>query len=137
MTFLQRLKNGVSRFMYGRNGADHLGLGLLWTAILLEAVSWFVRSDAAHHVISLASSALLLWEVFRLFSKNLYARRRENAWFLTHLWQPVRDKLSRARDKEHKYFACPNCHTVCRVPRGKGKIIITCPKCGGEIHGKS
>ena len=137
MTFLQRLKNGVSRFMYGRNGADHLGLGLLWTAILLQAVNWFVRSDAAHHVISLASSALLLWEVFRLFSKNLYARRRENAWFLTHLWQPVRDALSRARDKEHKYFACPNCHTVCRVPRGKGKIIITCPKCGGEIHGKS
>ena len=40
-------------------------------------------------------------------------------------------------DKEHKYFTCPNCKTVCRVPRGKGKIVITCPKCGGEIRGKS
>ena len=43
----------------------------------------------------------------------------------------------RSMDKEHKYFTCPNCRTVCRVPRGKGKIIITCPKCGGSIHGKS
>ena len=50
---------------------------------------------------------------------------------------PMRRALSRSRDKEHKYFTCPNCHTVCRVPRGKGRIVITCPKCHGEIHGKS
>lgn len=49
----------------------------------------------------------------------------------------LRQALSRSRDKEHKYFTCPNCRTVCRVPRGKGRIVITCPKCGAEIHGKS
>lgn len=137
MTFLQRVKNGVSRFMYGRNGVDQMGLGLLWCAVGLDLVNWFVRSEGVHGVIAMASTVLLVWEVFRLFSKNLYARRRENEWFLARVWRPLRDRLSRVRDKEHRYFSCPNCHTVCRVPRGKGKIIITCPKCGGEIHGKS
>jgi len=44
---------------------------------------------------------------------------------------------ARHADKDHKYFTCKACGTICRVPVGKGKIIITCPKCGGQIHGKS
>ena len=64
-----------------------------------------------------------------------------NARFLEKVWWPVRRRAAGSRqqrmDKEHKYFTCPNCKTVCRVPRGKGKIVITCPKCGGEIRGKS
>ena len=73
----------------------------------------------------------------RLFSKNLSKRRAENALYMSKVVYPMRRALSRSRDKEHKYFTCPNCHTVCRVPRGKGRIVITCPKCHGEIHGKS
>ena len=72
---------------------------------------------------------------------RLQRRRAENAWFLTKFVYPVQRRRSTGRqqrmDKDHKYFTCPNCRTVCRVPRGKGKIVITCPKCRREIHGRS
>ena len=44
---------------------------------------------------------------------------------------------ARHADKEHKYFVCKSCKTICRVPAGKGKVEITCPKCGGKIIAKS
>ena len=67
-------------------------------------------------------------------------RRGENQKFVNWVW---RMKSSRAgakerhADKDHKYFTCKNCKTICRVPVGKGKIIITCPKCGAQIHAKT
>ena len=83
------------------------------------------------------AAALLL---FRMFSRNLVRRRAENARFLAW-WSPIRGRLAgmrqRSLDKEHKYFTCKSCKTICRVPAGKGKIEITCPKCGGKIIGKS
>ena len=51
--------------------------------------------------------------------------------------QSLRRKKNQLQDKDHKYFTCKNCSAVCRVPRGRGKIVITCPKCGSEIRGKS
>ena len=141
MSFLQRIGNGLSRFMYGRNGPDQLGLALVWAAILLDLINMFIKPTVPHMAVSIASTVVILWAIYRLFSRNLYARRGENAWFLQHFWWPLRRKgdsaRQQAKDKEHKYFTCRGCGTVCRVPRGKGKIIITCPKCGGEIHGKS
>ena len=44
---------------------------------------------------------------------------------------------ARHADKAHKYFTCKNCKTICRVPVGKGKIVITCPKCGAQIHART
>ena len=79
----------------------------------------------------------MVWTLFRMFSRNLPKRRSENAWFLTKIVNPLKSQRARSRDKDHKYFTCPQCRTVCRVPRGKGKIIITCPKCGTSIHGKT
>ena len=127
MSFLKRIGNALSRFMYGRNGADQLGLTTIWAAILLDVVNIFIKQQTVHLAVS--------------FSRNLQKRRAENARFLEKVWWPVRRRAAGSRqqrmDKEHKYFTCPNCKTVCRVPRGKGKIVITCPKCGGEIRGKS
>lgn len=142
MSFWQRIGNGLSRFMYGRNGPDQLGLALVWLAILLDVVNLFIeKTTVPHLVVSVASTVVILWAIFRLFSRNLYARRGENTWFLQHFWWPLRrgadNARTQARDKDHKYFTCRGCGAVCRVPRGKGKIIITCPKCGAEIHGKS
>ena len=141
MSFLQRIGNAIARFMYGRNGVDHLEIALIWTGLILSVVSSFVRSDLAYGILSLASLALYVVFLFRLFSKNLPRRRAENAWFLQKLWWPVTRgfgaRRRRMQDREHKYFTSPNCKTVCRVPRGKGTIVITCPKCGQEIRGKS
>lgn len=142
MSFFQRLRNSFSRFMYGRNGADQLGLALIWAAILLDIVGMLLKKLALlSGIISVATTVMMLFALYRVFSRNLEKRRRENARFLEKIWWPIKRKFSSGRqqrmDKEHKYFTCPGCKTVCRVPVGKGKIVITCPKCRREIHGKS
>ena len=141
MSFLQKIGNALSRFMYGRNGADQLGLTTIWAALLLDVVNIFIKQQTVHMVISFLSTVLLVIAVYRVFSRNLQKRRAENARFLEKVWWPMKRRAAGSKqqrmDKAHKYFTCHNCKTVCRVPRGKGKIVITCPKCGGEIRGKS
>ena len=136
MNFFQKIGNSLARFMYGRNGMDQLGFVTLWAAIILDVVNLFVRNQVAYSILSAVAMVLTVWMVFRMFSKNLSKRRAENAAYMNKVVYPLRQALSRGRDKEHKYFTCPNCRTVCRVPRGKGRIVITCPKCGAEIHSK-
>lgn len=141
MRFFQRITNALSRFMYGRNGGDQLGLAMIWTAILLDIISIFLKQKTAVYVaLSFVSTVLIVIALFRMLSRNLQKRRAENAKFLNAVWNPVKRRIDGARqqrqDKEHKYFTC-TCGAVCRVPRGKGKIVITCPKCGAQIHGRS
>ena len=66
--------------------------------------------------------------------------RAENQKFI-NWWYPIKNRFASAKarraDKDHKYFTCKNCKTICRVPAGKGKIVITCPKCGQKIEGRS
>ena len=140
MSFFQKLSNALSRFMYGRNGSDQLGWASIILLLVLNTVNLFLRnssSDTVYMLLTTADLVLMVWILFRMFSRNLPKRRRENAWFLNKIVNPIKNGRARSADKEHKYFTCPNCRTVCRVPRGKGKIIITCPKCGTSIHGKS
>ena len=141
MNFFQRIGNALSRFMYGRNGADHLGLTMIWAAIVLDVINMFVKNDTVHIIISLVASAVTIWALFRMFSRNLHKRREENRKFMEKIWLPIsqgfRTASTQRKDKEHKYFTCSACRAVCRVPKGKGKIVITCPKCGNQIHGKS
>ena len=137
MGFFRKIGNAFARFMYGRNGGDQLGLFIIWAAIALNIINIFVQSDAAYAAVSAVSTVLMVWALFRMFSKNLQKRRAENAKFLQKVWWPLKGKLHRLKDKDHRYFTCPNCRTVCRVPRGKGKIVITCPKCRNRIQGKS
>lgn len=141
MGFFQRIGNALARFMYGRNGADQLGMATLVTGILLDVVNMFVKTDIARRILGVVTAVLLFIMLFRMFSRNLTKRRAENAWFLNRILYPVQrtfnGKKQQIQDKDHKYFTCPNCKTVCRVPKGKGKIVITCPKCRTEIQGKS
>jgi hypothetical protein len=142
MSFFQKIGNALARFMYGRNGVDRLGLTTLWTAIALNLISLIFKNSAiVYTILTAIAFVLTLLTLFRMFSRKLEKRRTENARFMDKVWYPVshlfRGAKSKAQDKEHKYFTCPNCRAVCRVPRGKGKIVITCPRCGGEIRGKS
>jgi ribosomal protein L37AE/L43A len=63
----------------------------------------------------------MIWAIFRSFSRNVYKRYQENHRFLLF--------FDRLKDRKHKIFQCPRCRQMVRVPRGKGKIAITCPKC--------
>ena len=142
MGFFQRMRNALSRFMYGRNGADQLCMATIWTAIILDVLAALLKlPEAVEGVLSIVSTLLLVVTIFRLFSRKLDKRRAENRWFLQKIWWPVKSKIGKSKqqraDRDHKYFTCPQCAAVCRVPAGKGKIVITCPRCRGEIHGKS
>ena len=150
MNFLQRIGNALSRFMYGRNGVDKLGLTMLWAAILLNLINMFLRESqpAVYSVISLASGILMLWTLFRMFSRNVSARSKENQKFLVFwnkvkgIWYKIKDwfsgKKRRFADrKTHCYFSCPKCKRKLRVPKGKGKIEISCPICGTKFIKKT
>lgn len=142
MNFFRRMRDGFARFMYGRNGMDQLNLTLLWACIILELISGFVvrRSGVVGSAMYYVSLGLWIWVLFRMFSRNLYKRQEENRKFLL-LRARLRSGSSGARarhaDKEHKYFTCKSCKAICRVPVGKGKIVITCPKCGAQIRAKT
>ena len=142
MSFFQRLRNGLSRFMYGRNGADQLGLCIIWTAIVLDLISMLAKKNGIiSSIIGLVTTVMVLWALFRVFSRNLEKRRAENAAFLQKIWWPIKRKLNSGKqqrmDTEHKYFTCPNCKTALRVPRGHGKVNIVCRKCGTSFTGKT
>ena len=144
MGVLYKCKMALQRLMYGRNGSDQLGRTAIVAALVLDVVSMFVIRNRHLQLVGIllywVAMVLLLYAIFRVFSKNLYKRREENSKFLQWTWK-VKNGRSAAKarhaDTAHKYFTCKNCKTICRVPVGKGKVIITCPKCGAQIHGKT
>ena len=131
-----KLRDGIARFMYGRNGADALN-GAIFALYLLVLVLGALLVPQTTHVwlYTLFNSlpfVLALVYIFRAFSRNLEKRQAENARFL-QWWSPkrqaVRDWNFRRRDRSHRYIKCRHCGTRLRLPRGKGKIEVTCPKC--------
>lgn len=112
---------GIQRFMYGRYGHDRLNMALLMTGMVLCLVCMFVHRPMVDLLLTLASYGLLIWAMVRCFSRNTYKRYQENRRFLL--------MIDRIKDRDNRYFTCPKCHQTVRVPRGKGKISITCPKC--------
>ena len=142
--FMYKIRNAIARFMYGRNGTDHLGMAILalyvFTMLLQSIMMLVFPNEIIATIFSIVIYVLCFIMLFRIFSRNLEKRRAENAKFLAWL-MPKQNALTaarnRRRDKEHRYFKCSNCGAFCRVPRGKGKIQITCPRCRNTITGKS
>ena len=144
MGFFQRIGNAMARFMYGRNGMDQLNRALLTAYLVLFALQMLtagiLRSVMLTRIVDLLLWVVMILVMFRMFSRNLPKRREEDQKWVSW-WYQVRSRNSGARarhaDKDHKYFTCKSCGAICRVPVGKGKIIITCPKCGGKIEAKT
>ena len=126
--FFQGLGYKVAAFMYGRNGVDAFNRFLLIFALIVNLISCFPYMDLLYFV----GAGILAYCIFRTLSKNLYKRQSENAKYLNIQNKFLRDKNTRKKmwdeRKTHKYFKC-KCGTRLRVPKGKGKIEITCPKC--------
>ena len=110
----------LNRFMAGRYGQDRLNITLLVVGCVLCFVQMFVPSGVGF-VLTILSEALLILSLFRCFSRNTNKRYNENRKLLL--------MIDRIKDRDHRYYACPKCRQTVRVPRGKGKISITCPKC--------
>ena len=111
---------GMQRFMAGRYGQDRLNITLLVVGCVLCFVQLFVPAGV-DVVLTILSEALLILSLFRCFSRNAYKRYNENRKFLL--------LIDRIKDRDHRYYAGPKCRQTVRVPKGKGKIAITCPKC--------
>lgn len=129
--------NWLRKFMTGRYGGDQLNNFLLIIFIFFFILSRFINNN----IISSISIVIPFIAYYRVFSKNIAKRYAENQKFLTFI-RPVRKKfnsiLNRVKNMRHyKYFKCPNCEQTLRVPRGKGRISITCPKCKSRIIRKS
>ena len=131
---LQRFSEGLRRFMYGRYGLDQLNIFLLVSAVVLSIVGMILcRFGAVCAVIgaavNLLSYGLLFWYLFRSMSRNLEARALENRRFLA--------RKTRLTDRQNRYYRCPNCKQLVRVPRNRGKICIKCPKCSEKFIRKT
>ena len=127
--WLQRFANTVQHFMYGRYGIDNFSTFLLISGMVVAIVSMF-RPLA---FMGIFAFVLIIWSYVRCFSKNFAKRQRELSRYLA-VKRNIDNKLAfwkrRWRErKTHKYVKCRMCKTYMRVPKGKGKIEITCPKC--------
>ena len=123
---MNKIRQWFRWFMAGRYGTDKLNIALLVAALVLcflPTVLWLfgIQIPLLSLATALGSYALTGYALFRCFSRNTYKRYEENRKYLRF--------LDRLKDREHKYFTCPRCHQPVRVPRGKGKISITCPRC--------
>ncbi len=130
------IRNAIQRFMYGRYGNDQLNLFLMGLYLLLYLVFMFTGLDVLYFV----SFALLALTLFRLLSRNMERRRMENMKFMKAAGPVIswfRLRRNMRRDKEHVYFKCPSCGQRLRVPRGRGKITVTCRSCGASFEEKS
>lgn len=126
--FLYRLRWKIQKFMQGRNGVDELNRILLYAVLVLYVLSIILQSL----ILDYLAFAGMLYLLYRTLSKNLYVRREENRKFVTWL-ETTRIKMEQRKD--YKIFKCKGCGRNIRVPRGKGKIEVTCPMCGKKtIH---
>lgn len=120
--FTQWLRRTMQRFMAGRYGTDKLNLLLIGIGFVACVVSMFFKNNLYVRLsLTGVSYIFLFWSVFRCLSRKTYKRYQENRKFLM--------LIQRFQDREHRYFDCPRCKQQVRVPRKKGKIAITCPKC--------
>jgi len=135
--------NWFRNFMQGRYGVDQLGFACVASYCVLSIVGRFVArwTPITYVVISIISTFLVVWSIFRLLSRNISKRYNENQVFLKY-WNKIKNGFAQGKTyvdnkKIYKYFKCPSCKVKVRVPKGKGTVEITCPKCGRAFRKKS
>lgn len=123
--------------MIGRYGQDELGKFILSLALILLVINLFVKTSA----LSAVALILIFYSYYRIFSRDTSARYAENKKFLDTI-EPLRRKFFTSKNKYenrkvYKYIKCPNCKLEMKVPKGKGKIRVTCKSCGEKFVIKS
>ena len=134
---LNDLRYRFTKFMQGRYGVDSLSRFLSVILLAVIVIGMFVRIPLSG-LISLALLVILYW---RMFSRDIPKRYAENQKFLQ-----LRDKFlgnfsnfgsNMSQLKDYHIYKCPRCNQKIRIPRGKGHIMVRCPRCGYEFHKKS
>ena len=130
------MRNAIQRFRYGRYGNDQFGFFLLGLSVALSLLATILDLG----ILNLLAEVVIFYALFRMLSRNTYKRREENNKFLRKVnpflkWFRLQQTMR--KDKTHRYFKCPNCSQYLRVPRGKGKITVTCRSCRASFQEKS
>lgn len=130
------MREKLARFMAGRYGVDQLGRFISIVVLILFFVSLFTNGKVSQ-IFMLLAVAGIVYMYFRVFSRNTAKRREENNRYMKQtrsmrmFFLSLSERWKQRRD--YKFFRCPSCGTLLRVPRGKGKIKIVCRKCGNSF----
>ena len=127
------MKEKFYRFMQGRYGIDQLNSFLMIVCVICFIVNMFIGSI----VLTFIAYGTWLFVIFRMFSKNIYARNRENDKYLNFfspLSRWLKLKLMSKQDPSNRYFSCPECKQMVRVPKGHGTVVVTCPNCQNKFE---
>lgn len=131
------MKQKLMYFMQGRNGMDDFARALNWISLALLIISIFTKWNILYWI----GLGLLFYMYFRVFSKNIPKRYAENQKFLNLRYDIKRKynsmKTEFLQRKIYRFYRCPMCNQKVRVPKGRGRICITCPKCRTEFVKKS
>ena len=134
---MNRLRENLQKFMIGRYGSDPLNRFLMWTVMGMVLINLFLRWG----VLLLLEFLGLIWCYFRMLSKNYPAREKENRAYMrlrlraVDFWNKWKFRFQQAR--HYHIYKCPGCGQKIRIPRGKGRISIHCPKCGTDFIKRS
>lgn len=132
-----RWRERIMRFMAGRYGTDQLNRTLIIISLVNMVISMFFLRPVFYTI----GLIFLLLNMVRTFSKNHQARYKENQWYLNlenKVRQSIRNlKYKKDNMKNYHIYKCPKCGQKIRIPRGKGKIMVRCPKCQTEFMKKS
>ena len=133
----QKFKDGFRGFMYGRYGNDQLSMALLIGGLVLSLISSF----SGILILSYLGMAAYVWAIFRTMSRNIEKRRAENAKyvdFTRNFKAKTSQFFTRVKNfRKFKYFHCPECKSLLRLPRKVGEVTVTCGKCHHQFKKKA
>lgn len=127
--FLSRLQSGLQNLMIGRYGIDRLSIALIVAALVINIIGSFTGL----FILTVLSLTGIVYALYRCYSRDIGARERELAAFERAVGKPsswLSLQMKRWRNRSTTlYFTCKKCGTVYSVPKGKGKVRVTCPTC--------
>lgn len=124
------MKYKLQAFFASRNGLDDLAKVILWSSLIVMLLSSFIGVSWLRVIVYYVSLAALCYSYFRVFSRRSDKLAAQNARYVT--WRRYR-KMRFQQRKTHRFYRCPKCRQVLRVPKGSGKIKITCTGCGEQF----
>lgn len=133
MNGVLKMREKFYQFMQGRYGVDILNTVLMVGSIIIFILNIFLGNV----VLMFVGYAFWITVIFRMFSRNTYRRNQENETFMGFISPITRMRTlskKRKQDPTHKYYRCPSCHQIVRLPKGRGKIVVTCPKCSNKFE---
>jgi len=135
------MREKIARFMQGRYGIDQFSNFLVFSALVILVLEIFIKVPVIRSLFNILSVAAIIYAYFRIFSKNHSKRYSENERYMKYYnnvrFFIAREKSHMQQRRTHHIYKCPHCRQSIRVPKGKGRIVITCPKCNTEFIKRS